>query len=70
MSKSELMFEQIRLSRDHVAEVFADRPRLEDVAESLINDWIKDGFPDSTFKARELWVGVMKRMGDVVASTH
>ncbi|QLG92950.1 hypothetical protein HZF02_13650 [Pseudomonas yamanorum] len=67
MSKPELMFEQIRLSRDHVAEVFADRPRLEDVAESLINDWIKDGFPDSTFKARELWVGVMKRMGDVVA---
>lgn len=67
MSKPELMFEQIRLSRDYVAEVFADRPRLEDVAESLINDWINDGFPDSTFKARALWVGVMKRMGDVVA---
>lgn len=64
MSKPQIALEQIRMSRDYLAKEFAGRPRLEDVAESLINDWINDWFTGSLVRAHTLWIGVIQRAGD------
>ncbi len=49
---------QVLASRDYLRRVFARRPTLTQVAESMIQEWITEWFPTSSVRASVTWVGV------------
>lgn len=48
---------QLQASRDFLAHLFAQRPTLAQVAESMIQEWINDQFSDSGLQAGSTWIG-------------
>jgi hypothetical protein len=49
---------QLNASRDFLRRLFAQRPTLTQVAESMVQDWIADGFAASRLRANITWIGV------------
>lgn len=49
---------QVDASRDYLRRLFAQRPTLTQVAESMIQEWITAWFPASGLRADITWIGV------------
>jgi len=49
---------QAYASRDYLGRVFAQRPTLMQVAESMIQDWLDEGFAGAGLRATATWIGV------------
>ncbi|AZF17751.1 dermonecrotic toxin domain-containing protein [Pseudomonas sp. R3-18-08] len=52
--------QQASASRDYLSPLFAARPRLTAVAQSLLQEWIKDWAMGNSLQASDLWVGVQR----------
>lgn len=51
-------------SRDYLGRVFALRPTLTQVAESMIQDWLDEGHANAGLRATSTWLGVRNQEDD------